>query len=120
MAAAGTRREHSVIARATTTLSVLRGTTTDDFGDQQDTNTIVARGLPASLVEQTRRVTTRDDPAPRVIRYATGRVTAGTDITDQDRVRDERTGATYIVEAVSTMNSAAVASDLRLDLRRTT
>ena len=109
-----------MIARATTMLTVYRGTTTDAFGDEQDTNTAVATGIPASLVEQTRRVTTRDNPTPRVIRYTVGRVTAGTDITDQDRVKDERTGAVFIVEAVSSMNSAAVAADLRLDLRRTT
>lgn len=109
-----------MIAAATTTLTVYRGTTTDGYGDEQDTNTAVATGIPASLVEQTRRVTTRDDPVPRIVRYAVGRVTAGTDITDQDRVRDERTGAVYSVDAVSSMNSAAVAADLRLDLRRTT
>jgi hypothetical protein len=109
-----------VLARATTTLSVLRGTGTDGYGDEVDTDKIVATGIPASLVEQTRRVTTRDDPTPRIVRYAVGRVTAGTDITDQDRIRDDRTGDTYIVDAVSTMNSAAVAADLRLDLRRTT
>lgn len=109
-----------MIARATTTLSVLRGTSTDAFGDEVDSNTAVATGIPASLTEQTRRVTTRDDPTPRVIRYSVARVTAGTDITDQDRVMDERTGSVYIVDAVSSMNSAAVAADLRLDLRRTT
>lgn len=109
-----------MLALATTTISVLRGTSTDVYGDETDTDTVVRSGIPASLVEQTRRVTTRDDPTPRIVRYAVARVTAGTDITDQDRIRDERTGGTYIVDAVSSMNSAAIAADLRLDLRRTT
>jgi hypothetical protein len=109
-----------VLAVATTTLTVLRGTTTDAYGDEQDADTVVATGIRASLTEQSRRVTTRDDPTPRIVRYAVGRVTAGTDITDQDRVRDERTGAVYIVEAVSSMANPAVAADIRLDLRRTT
>lgn len=109
-----------MLARATTTLTVYRGTTTDAYGDAQDVNTPIHTGIPASLVEQTRRVTTRDDPTPRIVRYAVGRVTSGTDITDQDRLLDERTGGIYIVDAVSTMNAAAVAADLRLDLRRTT
>ncbi|MEU1443112.1 hypothetical protein [Streptomyces mirabilis] len=109
-----------MIAAATTTIAVLRGTSTNAWGDETDTDTPVHTGIVASLVEQTRRVTTRDDPTPRIVRYAVGRVTAGTDVTDQDRLRDEKTGATYIVEAVSSMNSAAVAADLRLDLRRTT
>jgi hypothetical protein len=109
-----------VLAVATTTLSVLRGTTTDAYGDEQDVDTVVQTGIRAALTEQARRVTTRDDPTPRIVRYAVGRVTAGTDITDQDRVRDERTGAVYIVEAVSSMANPAVAADIRLDLRRTT
>jgi hypothetical protein len=109
-----------VIAAATTTITVLRGTTTDAYGDEQDTDTPVATGIPAALTEQSRRVTTRDDPTPRIVRYAVARVTAGTDVTDQDRVRDERTGAVYIVDAVSAMANPAAAADLRLDLRRTT
>lgn len=107
-------------AIATTRLTVLRGTTTDAFGDEVDTNAPVATGIPASLTEQTRRVTTRDDPTPRIVRSAIARVAPGTDVTDQDRVRDERTGAVYIVDAVSSMSSPALAVDLRLDLRRTT
>lgn len=107
-------------ALATTSLTVLRGTTTDEYGDEQDTDTPVHTGIPASLTEQTRRVTTRDDPTPRIIRTAIARVPAGTDVTDQDRVRDERTGAVYIVDATSGMTNPAVAVDIRLDLRRTT
>jgi hypothetical protein len=107
-------------AVATTSISILRGVTTDAYGDEQDTDTPVHTGIPASLTEQTRRVTTRDDPVPRIVRYAVARVTAGTDVTDQDRIRDERTGAVYIVEAVSSMANPAAAADLRLDLRRTT
>jgi hypothetical protein len=107
-------------AIATTTLTVLRGTTTDVYGDEQDTDTPVATGVIASLVEQSRRVTTRENPTPRIVRYAVARVPAGTDIRDQDRVRDERTGAVYIVEAPSSMANPAMAVDLRLDLRRTT
>lgn len=109
-----------MLALATTTLTVYRGTTTDAYGDEQDTSTPIATRIPASLTEQSRRVTTRDNPTPRVVRYAVGRVTAGTDIQDQDRLVDERTGAVYIVDAVSQMANPAVAADLRLDLRRTT
>lgn len=109
-----------MFALATTTITVYRGTTSDTWGDEQDTDTPVYTGIVASVTEQSRRVTTRDDPTPRIVRYAVGRVTAGTDITDQDRILDERTGAVYIVDAVSSMNSPVVAADLRLDLRRTT
>lgn len=107
-------------AIATTVLTVLRGTTTDVYGDEQDTDTVIASGIPASLTEQSRRVTTRDDPTPRIVRYAVARVPAGTDVSDQDRLRDERTGAIYIVDAVSSMANPAAVPDIRLDLRRTT
>ncbi|MEU6365765.1 hypothetical protein ABZ876_08410 [Streptomyces sp. NPDC046931] len=107
-------------AIATTQISVLRGTTTDAWGDEQDTDTPVHTSIPAALTEQTRRVTTRDDPTPRIVRYAVARVAAGTDVTDQDRVRDERTGAIYTVDTVSSMANPALTADLRLDLRRTT
>jgi len=107
-------------AVATTLLAVLRGTETDAYGDERDNDTVAASGIPASLTEQTRRVTTREDPTPRIVRYAVARVAAGTDIRDQDRVRDQTTGATYIVDAASTMTNPALAVDLRLDLRRTT
>jgi hypothetical protein len=109
-----------VLAAATTRLTVYRGTTTDAYGDEQDTDTPIATGIPASLIEQNRRPSGRESQTPRILRYAVARVTAGTDITDQDRVKDERTGAVYIVDAVSSMSSPVVASDLRLDLRRTT
>lgn len=107
-------------AIANTQVSILRGTETDTYGDEKDTDTPVYTGIPASLVEQSRRVTTRDNPTPRIVRYAVARVPARTDVTDQDRVLDERTGAKYIVEAVSSMNNPAIEVDRRLDLRRTT
>jgi hypothetical protein len=107
-------------AIATTQLTVLRGTTVDAYGDEQDTDTVIAKDIPASLTEQSRRVTTRDDPTPRIVRSAIARVPAGTDITDQDRVRDQRTGTTYIVDATSGMANPALTVDIRLDLRRTT
>lgn len=107
-------------AVANTKVDILRGTTTDAWGDEQDTDTVVHSNVPASLTEQSRRVTTRDDPTPRIVRYAVARVPAGTDVTDQDRVRDQRTGAVYIVDAVSGMDNPALRVDRRLDLRRTT
>ncbi|MEU1272984.1 hypothetical protein [Streptomyces sp. NPDC005799] len=107
-------------AIATTKVTILRGTSTDAYGDEQDTDTPVATGIPASLIEQTRRVTTRDNPTPRIVRYAVVRLPAGTDVTDQDRLLDERTGVKYIVDADSFMTNPAMAVDIRLDARRTT
>lgn len=107
-------------ATATTTVSVLRGTTTDDYGDPVDSNTAVATGIPASIIEQRQTVTTADDPNPRVVRTYTGRVSAGTDIRTGDRIKDERTTYVYIVDQFSQVSSPVLTNDLRLDLRRTT
>ncbi|MGW0837548.1 hypothetical protein [Streptomyces prunicolor] len=107
-------------AVATTLISILRGTDTDGFGDERDTSTPIATGIPASLVEQSRRVSGRENATPRIVRYAIARVPARTDITEDDRVLDERTGAKYIVDAVSSMANPAVEVDRRVDLRRTT
>ncbi|MFD1309738.1 hypothetical protein [Streptomyces kaempferi] len=107
-------------AIATTKITVLRGTATDAYGDEQDTNTPIATGIPASLTEQTRRVSGRENQTPRIVRYAVARVPARTDISENDRVLDERTGATYIVDAVSGMANPTIEVDRRVDLRRTT
>lgn len=109
-----------MLARATTRVSVLRGTTVDVFGDEADASTVHASGIPASLVEQTRVATTRDDPTPRVIRYTVGRVPASTDVTEDDRIKDEQTNEIYIVTAVSKNANPAMQQPLRLDLKRTT
>lgn len=107
-------------AIANTLVTILRGVTTDGYGDEQDVDTPIATGIPASLIEQSRRVTTRDDPTPRIVRYTVVRVPAGTDVTDQDRLLDERTGAKYVIDADSFMANPAMAADIRLDARRTT
>ncbi|WP_050369931.1 hypothetical protein [Streptomyces acidiscabies] len=107
-------------ALANTTLSVLRGTTTDEFGDEADNSTVIASGLPASLIEQVRQSYTPENPTPRVVRYSIARVNADTDIRETDRVKDERSNRTYIVQAVSQTGGLGIVNDLRLDLKHTT
>ncbi len=107
-------------AVATTTVAILRGTSTDDYGDEVDGSTVVASGIPAAIQEQRQTVTTADDPQPRVVRIYTGRVNAGTDIQTGDRIKDETTNAIYIVDQFSQVASPVMTNDLRLDLRRVT
>ncbi len=105
-------------AVATTTIAVLRGTSTDGYGDVVDGSTAILSGVPASILEQRRTVATEADPTPRAVITYTGRVSAGTDIADGDRIRDERTSAVYIVDSAHLVASPAMTNDLRLDLRR--
>lgn len=107
-------------ALPTTTVSILRGSTTNAFGDVIDGSTVAASGVPCSLVEQTRTSKTADSPTPRVVHFTVGRIAADTDILDTDRLLDESTGQKYIIESVSRLGNPVIQADLRLDLKRTT
>jgi hypothetical protein len=102
----------------TTTITVYRGTTTDDLGDETDVDTVIAATVPAHFSEQRR---TTQDPAtgtPRVIRYPTCRVPASKDwgVQPGDRILDDRTGRRYTVGSSGTNTSIAAAADTRIDL----
>lgn len=88
-----------MIATPTTTISVLRGTTTNEFGDVIDADTVVLSGIPASIAERTQRVHGPRDSEDRIVRIHKLRVPNGTGIQKGDRVRDA-TGQVYIVDNV--------------------
>lgn len=104
--------------RATTTLSIYRGTTEDVYSDEVDDNsTPVASGQVCSIIEQNRRVFLAAENRFTVVQSATGRVKSGTDVTEGDRVKDERTGRFYFVEGVSNPQVPRGKADIRLTLR---
>lgn len=107
-------------ARATTTVSILRGTTTDGLGDTVDSTTAVYTGITASIIEQTRTVRRRDEREPRTVRRYVGRLPAGTDLQRGDRIKDERTDAVYMFDEYDQLSSPTRVNDIRLDLRRVT
>jgi hypothetical protein len=109
-----------VRAIATTRVSVLTGTSTDSWGDTVDGSTVSASGIPASLIERTRTVTTPEEPTPRVIRYAVARLPSATTVGPEDRIRDDITGQIYAVTAVTQPATVGHRPDLRLDLKRVT
>lgn len=86
-----------MIARANTRISILRGTTTDDYGDEVDTATPVRADIPASLLQLARRTYLPAEGATRVVSDATCRVTAGTDVLKSDRIKDQLTGRIYTI-----------------------
>lgn len=100
-------------------VSILRGTVTDAWGDQQDRDEAVHTGIPASIRLMRSTVTTLSDDRPQQVGILVGRVPAGTDIKNEDRLQDENTGEVYIVDAVQLQaQSAILNSGTRLDLRR--
>lgn len=106
--------------RANTTVSILRGTTTDAFGDPADTATAVATGVTASIIQQRKIVTTPVDGTVRQVRFYTGRLPANTDIRVGDRIKDEKTNHIYMFDASADIGNAVRRNDLVLDLRRVT
>lgn len=105
---------------ATTWVTVLRGTSTDPFGDQIDLPSEAGGDaltrIPASLIEVSRSIKTPNSPTPRIVRYATARVRPGTDVTVDDRLRDETTGRIYAIAAVTQPAAIGFTPPLRLDL----
>ena len=100
--------------------TILRGTpTTNDYGDQVDTQTPVQTGLSGSVIERTR--SNFDPQSSRIVtlRQLTGRFGHGTDIQDGDRIKDEKTGVIYLVTSVfhptAIVNKPDVVVDLTLN-----
>jgi hypothetical protein len=105
-----------VISRATTTVTIYRGEGTDEYGDPTDEDTIVARHVPASILEQTVKAWTEVTTLPRAYRWAKMRVTNGTDIQQNDRIYDERTEETWTIVQISRRANPVRGTDLRVDL----
>lgn len=107
-----------MIAGATTTVSIMRGTTVDEFGDSLDNSTVAASGIPLSIIEQSKRVFDPVTSTARVIRYYTGRATSGTDIQEGDRILDEATGSIYAIDYVSQPPGPFHMPDMHIDLSK--
>lgn len=109
-------------ALATATVSILRGTTENAWGDTVDdldnSETVVASGIPVQLsVSQARSF----DPSTqqiRVIFTAGCAIQSDIDVRPNDRLRDDDTGAVYTVEAVSPQAGPGFVGDQNLALRQ--
>lgn len=102
---------------ATTSVSVLRGTTTNAFGDVLDTGAVHQSGIPAYLNETTAVIYDQVAQTPRVVRTTTCILPFGTDVLETDQVKDEQTATIYMVEAVTTPHIPGRAYDLNLVLK---
>lgn len=99
-------------------VSVLRGTSTDTWGDTVDNGTVAASGIPAFIVVKSKAITDPATQTPRVVQQIVGAVGSNVDIRDTDQLRDDTNGVTYAVEAVTQPGGAGITPDLVLDLRR--
>lgn len=102
---------------ATTYISVYRGTTEDAEGDEVEIDTPLYTRIPASIIEgRPRQVESGTSATPRVIRQATMRVIRTADIKRNDRIKDEKTGEFWRIDAVGAIGNPAFTPDLRVDL----
>lgn len=90
-----------VMEAANTTVSVLRGETTDEYGDLIDANTVVYTGVPAILVETSRQTSDPSNPTPRTVRSVMLTVPDWIGLLNSDRVRDDANQNVYMVIEVT-------------------
>jgi hypothetical protein len=105
---------------ATCTASVLRGTTTNVYGDPVDGTTVASSGIPAAISESSVFVMDPSTQTPRSIRTVFATLPSTTDITSNDRLRDDTHNIVYIVESVSNPALPGRTTDLAVELRRVT
>lgn len=109
-----------MIAVPTATVDVLRGTTTNDFGDVVEADTVEIAGVPASIVEQRQRPHEPKGAEDRIIRIFKARVPHGTGVQKGDRLRDIADGTVYVVDNVYLQANPFWRPDQALDLSITT
>jgi hypothetical protein len=109
-----------VKARANTRITILRGSTSDSFGDPKDLPKTILTGVTASIIERNKTTTNPDDGNIRTVRTYTCRIPAGTPLRTGDRIKDEKTGAIYVFDSFTTATNPVRGADIRLDLRRIT
>jgi hypothetical protein len=103
---------------ASATVAVLRGTTTDAYGDPVDADTAIRARIPIALAVTNRRVWVPAEQRHTRVSEITGRVGWNVDIREEDRLRDTKSGSIYLVEAVTRPPRVTGMEDVRLTLRR--
>ena len=104
---------------ANTTVTVLRGTAANQFGDVIDAPVPLVTDAVAFLAETGKTIQDPASPTPRTIRQIICHVPAYLGLVNTDRVVDEGTGDVFIIIGVTrpaTLTGAPV--DVVLDLKR--
>jgi hypothetical protein len=109
-----------MISRATTTITIYRGQTEDEWGDPIDTDTVVETGIPAFITEVNVDHSSEVSLTPRDIRKATCRVGSEVDVQQNDRIYDEKNGQSWTIQYVTRQQNPVMAQDTKLVLQRTT
>lgn len=105
---------------ATTTITLLRGTAQDSFGDTVDLDQAVASEVPFSILEVGSAARRPNEGRTDNVRNYMGRCYPSLEIRRDDRVRDERTGQVYTVDEVVTPVNPVGHTFRSIKLRRVT
>jgi hypothetical protein len=106
-----------VMELATTTLTVMRGTNVNEWGDRTNVGIPLYEGIPAGLVESAKQVFDRASQRHQVVRTTTCVVPDWADILSTDTLMDETTGNYYMIESVTMQPSLGLPPDKLLTLR---
>lgn len=105
---------------ATTLVTVMRGTATNAYGDEIDTDEVVDTHVRASILEKPatggRPASGRADTP----RGYTLRMWRNVGLQQNDRITDERTGEVYYVTTEVTPKGSVGLGSVRADLQRVT
>ncbi len=100
-----------------TRVSILRGTSSDAFGDETDVEIPVATGILASLHMLDNVTTSQASDRQQQIGIYSLRVKHGIDVRIDDRIRDAE-GNTYVIADVTSEPSIGRRVDVRCRMRK--
>jgi hypothetical protein len=106
-----------VMEIANTTLSVLRGTKVNAYGDKTNVGTPLYTGIPAAVVESSRQAFDRASQRHQTIRTIQCVVPDWADILDTDTLMDETTRNFFMVESIAMQPTLGPPPDKLLTLR---
>jgi hypothetical protein len=105
---------------AQSSVSILRGTAPNAYGDLVPSGTAVYASVPAAIAETSRTVSDPATQAPRTVRAITCVMPGWADVLASDQLLDQATGLTYAIESVTAQPSLGYPPDKVLTLRRVT
>lgn len=109
-----------MMALATGRFSVLRGTSSNAWGDDTDGGAVAASGVPMALHSASRGRTSRAEGRLQEVDTFVGWAPYGTDLALEDRIQDEVTGEVYVLTVVTQPRVTFGQPDLRIEARRVT
>lgn len=103
---------------ATGTYALLRGSSTDAYGDEIDLDTVVDGygEIVGSVVEQSQASTRETDRAPRDVRRFVGRFPSFVPFQNEDRLKDNASGVIYTIASMRTVANPITGSITKLNL----